>query len=123
RDDPLLRWVAGLCVYSLVGDPRDGSLVVTPSSSPEQGDFTAGASISQQIVTQHLANTAVAAAALGETDAAYLDELAATRADLDPGLRVGSWGQLQEWKEDLDQPNNTHRHVSHQWSLFPGGAV
>ena len=123
RAYPMLRSVAEFWFDFLVVDPRDGSLVVTPSYSPEQGDFTAGASISQQIVTQHLANTAAAAAALGETDAAFLDELAATRADLDPGLRVGSWGQLQEWKEDLDQPNNTHRHVSHLWALFPGGAV
>ncbi|MFF2268544.1 glycoside hydrolase N-terminal domain-containing protein [Cellulosimicrobium cellulans] len=123
RAYPMLRSVSEFWFDFLVVDPRDGSLVVTPSYSPEQGDFTAGASISQQIVTQHLANTAAAASALGETDSAFLDELAATRADLDPGLRVGSWGQLQEWKEDLDEPNNTHRHVSHLWALFPGGAV
>ncbi|MBD5785112.1 glycoside hydrolase N-terminal domain-containing protein [Cellulosimicrobium terreum] len=123
RAYPMLRSVSEFWFDFLVVDPRDGSLVVSPSYSPEQGDFTAGASISQQIVTQHLANTAAAAEALGETDAAFLDQLAATRADLDPGLRVGSWGQLQEWKEDLDEPNNTHRHVSHLWALFPGGAV
>jgi alpha-L-fucosidase 2 len=42
---------------------------------------------------------------------------------LDPGLRVGSWGQLQEWKADLDDPAGTHRHLSHLFALYPGEQV
>ncbi len=34
--------------------------------------------------------------------------------------RVGRHGQLQEWLEDIDDPENTHRHVSHLWGLHPG---
>jgi alpha-L-fucosidase 2 len=30
---------------------------------------------------------------------------------------------LQEWKEDLDDPNNTHRHVSHLFALYPGHQI
>ncbi|MBD8079376.1 glycosyl hydrolase family 95 catalytic domain-containing protein [Cellulosimicrobium arenosum] len=123
RTYPMLKSIARFWFDFLTVDPRDGSLVVSPSFSPEQGQFTAGASISQQIVTQVLANTAEAAALVGEDDATFLDELESTRAELDPGLRIGSWGQLQEWKEDIDDPNNTHRHVSHLWALFPGDAV
>jgi alpha-L-fucosidase 2 len=44
----------------------------------------------------------------------------AARARLDPGTRIGSWGQLQEWKEDWDDPRNDHRHVSHLFGLHPG---
>ncbi len=42
---------------------------------------------------------------------------------LDPGLRVGKWGQLQEWKQDLDDPKDDHRHVSHLFALHPGHAI
>ena len=32
-------------------------------------------------------------------------------------------GQLQEWLEDVDDPQNTHRHVSHLWGLHPGHEI
>jgi alpha-L-fucosidase 2 len=33
---------------------------------------------------------------------------------------VGKHGQLQEWLEDWDAPNNAHRHMSPLWGLYPG---
>jgi hypothetical protein len=42
---------------------------------------------------------------------------------LDRGLRVGSWGQLQEWLADLDDARDDHRHVSHLFALHPGHAI
>jgi alpha-L-fucosidase 2 len=36
---------------------------------------------------------------------------------------IGRWGQLQEWKEDVDDPQNTHRHVSHLFALHPGKQI
>jgi alpha-L-fucosidase 2 len=36
---------------------------------------------------------------------------------------VGRWGQLQEWVEDLDDPKNDHRHVSHLFALYPGAQI
>lgn len=27
--------------------------------------------------------------------------------------RIGSWGQLQEWQTDRDNPKDEHRHTSH----------
>jgi alpha-L-fucosidase 2 len=32
---------------------------------------------------------------------------------------VGQYGQLQEWLDDVDDPNDHHRHVSHLYGLFP----
>ncbi len=29
-------------------------------------------------------------------------------------------GQVKEWIEDKDDPNNKHRHVSHLWGIYPG---
>ena len=34
-----------------------------------------------------------------------------------------STGQLQEWLEDIDDPNEHHRHVSHLWGLYPGREI
>jgi alpha-L-fucosidase 2 len=36
---------------------------------------------------------------------------------------VGRLGQLQEWLEDRDDPDDHHRHVSHLWGLHPGSEI
>ncbi|WP_320065601.1 glycoside hydrolase family 95 protein [Micromonospora sp. RTGN7] len=110
-------WRANLHV-----DPRDGKLVVSPSYSPEQGDFSAGASMSEQIVWDLLTNTIEASTTLG-VDAPLRARWQTLLSRLDPGLRVGSWGQLQEWKADWDSPTNDHRHVSHLYALHPGRQI
>ncbi|MEU0877184.1 glycoside hydrolase family 95 protein [Lentzea sp. NPDC005914] len=121
RAYPMLRSLSQFWMDELVADPRDGKLVVSPSYSPEQGPFSAGASMSQQIVHDLLTNTAEAATTLGDRD--FAAQVKSTVDRLDPGLRVGSWGQLQEWKSDWDDPTNTHRHVSHLFALHPGRQI
>lgn len=116
---PVLQEAAEFWLAFLHRDPRDGTLVVSPSYSPEHGPFTAGAAMSQQIVWDLLANVVDAAQVLGMDATRYRSTL----AQLDPGLRIGSWGQLQEWKSDLDDPDNRHRHVSHLFAVFPGRQV
>ncbi|MFI6324072.1 glycosyl hydrolase family 95 catalytic domain-containing protein [Nonomuraea sp. NPDC050556] len=116
---PAMREAALFWVDNLHVDPRDGKLVVSPSYSPEHGDFSAGASMSQQIVFDLFTNVLSAASALGEDE----PEVRAALARLDPGLRVGSWGQLQEWKTDWDSATDDHRHVSHLFALHPGNQI
>lgn len=119
---PVMKEAAAFWLDQLRTDPRDGTLVVTPSYSPEHGDFTVGAAMSQQIVHDLLTNTLQAARVLGD-DPALRTRLEQTLDRLDPGLRVGSWGQLQEWKDDLDDPGDDHRHVSHLYALHPGRQI
>ena len=121
RAYPVMKSAAQLWIDALVRDPRDGSLVVSPSYSPEHGDFTVGAAMSQQLVHELFANTRAAATLLGDTK--FVGELNRALESLDPGLRIGSWGQLQEWKQDLDDPKSQHRHVSHLYALFPGDEI
>ena len=121
RAFPIMKSLVEFWADELVTDPRDGKLVVSPSFSPEQGPFSAGASISQQIVWDLFTNTRAAARTLGDT--AVAGSTGTILAKLDPGLRVGSWGQLQEWKSDWDDPKNTHRHVSHLFALHPGHQI
>jgi alpha-L-fucosidase 2 len=48
--------------------------------------------------------------------------LAEKRAKL-LGPKIGRWGQLQEWMEDVDDPDNKHRHVSHMLAVYPGRQI
>jgi alpha-L-fucosidase 2 len=36
---------------------------------------------------------------------------------------IGQYGQLQEWFNDWDDPNDKHRHLSHLFGLYPGSQV
>ncbi|MFJ1843716.1 glycosyl hydrolase family 95 catalytic domain-containing protein [Streptomyces sp. NPDC088146] len=119
---PAMKEAAEFWLANLRTDPRDGLLVVTPSYSPEHGDFTAGAAMSQQIVHDLLTNTLEAARTLGDAPA-FRSRLETALDRLDPGLRIGSWGQLQEWKTDRDDPADDHRHVSHLFALHPGRQI
>jgi alpha-L-fucosidase 2 len=118
---PVMKGAAEFWLDALVEDPKTGKLVVSPSYSPEHGPFTAGASMSQQIVFDLFANSRAAALLLG--DKATAARMDAALAKLDRGLRVGSWGQLQEWRADLDDARDDHRHVSHLFALHPGRAI
>ena len=58
---------------------------------------------------------------LGE-DGEYAAHLKARLGELAP-MQVGRWGQLQEWMNDWDNPNDQHRHVSHLYGLFPSNQI
>jgi len=118
---PVMKGAAEFWLDALVTDPRDGKLIVSPSYSPEHGPFTAGAAMSQQIVADLFVNTAAAARLVGDKPfAVRVDE---ALAKLDPGLRIGKHGQLQEWKADIDDMKDDHRHVSQLFALHPGHAI
>ena len=60
-----MKGAAEFWLATLVTDPRDGRLVVSPSYSPEHGPFTAGAAMSQQIVADLFTNCSEAAKLVG----------------------------------------------------------
>lgn len=105
--------------YLTEGD--NSYLVSTPSYSPEHGGISKGASMDHQIAWDLLNNTITACEILG-IDADFKNEITAVRDKIAPPT-IGSWGQLQEWMEDVDDPNNHHRHVSHLFALHPGKQI
>ncbi|HYH55493.1 MAG TPA: glycoside hydrolase family 95 protein, partial [Anseongella sp.] len=117
---PLMKEASLFWMDYLVED-GEGRLVSMPSYSPEHGGISAGASMDHQIAWDLLNNCAAAAEVL-KTDAAFAKKAAAVRDMILPP-QVGRWGQLQEWKEDLDDPANHHRHISHLFALFPGKQI
>ncbi|HWJ27430.1 MAG TPA: hypothetical protein VNS32_12870, partial [Flavisolibacter sp.] len=38
-------------------------------------------------------------------------------------MHVGQYGQLQEWLDDVDNPKDHHRHISHLYGLFPSNQI
>lgn len=96
----------------------DGRLVVPDGWSPEHGPTEDGVSYNQQIVWDLFNNYVDATAALG-IDKTYGAKIAAMRDKL-VGPKIGKWGQLQEWMDDKDDPNDHHRHTSNLFAVFPG---
>jgi alpha-L-fucosidase 2 len=122
---PLMKDIAAYWQAHLKLLP-DGRLVAPDGWSPEHGPEEDGVSYDQQIIWDLFNNTAEAANTLG-IDKPLRDQLAATRDKL-AAPRIGSWGQLLEWLDEkrdpvLDTPNDTHRHVSHLFALYPGRQI
>lgn len=70
-------------------------------------------------IIRSLFRDCVEAAHVLDTDKEFAARLAAVLPRIAPN-QVGQYGQLQEWLEDKDNPENSHRHVSHLWSVYPG---
>jgi len=126
---PILKGACEFFLDTLVKDPKTGWMVTNPSLSPENnhgqgsGSLCAGPTMDMQILRALFAATADAAGVLG-TDAAFVAEIAAMKARLIPN-RVGSQGQLMEWKDEWDAGAKDlhHRHVSHLFGLFPDAQI
>ena len=125
---PVIKGTADFYLDYLQTDPRNGYLVVVPSVSPEHGPMgkkspiTAGCTMDTQIVRDALSSTLQASEILGLDEADYRAKLQETLAKLPP-MAVGQYGQLQEWIEDGDDPNDQHRHISHLYGLYPSDQI
>jgi alpha-L-fucosidase 2 len=118
---PLLKGAAQFFVEYLIKDPKTGWLVTSPSFSPEQGGLCNGPTMDNQLV-RALFNYTIEAARILDVDTAFAAKLVDLRAKLPPN-QIGQNGQLQEWLDDVDKPNNNHRHMSPLWALYPGNDI
>jgi len=100
----------------------DGKLVVPHGWSPEHGpENVDGVSYCQEMVWDLFSNYVAATEALGIDDE-YGKKIAGLRERL-LVPQIGKWGQLQEWMEDIDDPNDGHRHTSHLFAVYPGQQI
>ena len=117
---PIMKEAAQFWLDYLTKD-EDGFLISSPSYSPEHGGISTGAYMDIEIAWDIFTNCIKACEELG-LDNGFKEKLIAGKSKLLP-LKIGKWGQLQEWKEDVDDPTNKHRHVSHLYALYPGTQV
>lgn len=126
---PLMSGAAQFGLDMLVPGP-DGSLVTSPSTSPENryrtpagyvGATTIGSTADLAILRELFTKTIAAATVLG-VDAPFRTQLQQTLRRLAP-YRVGASGALQEWFFDWPDADPKHRHQSHLFGLYPGTTI
>ncbi len=147
---PLMKGAAEFFVDFLVMDPREPTdqyapwnnqgrpqwgkyLLTNPSHSPEQankllddnGELVAGTTMDNQLIRGLFSYVIEASEILG-VDAELRETLKEKRSLLPPN-QIGQYGQLQEWLEDVDVPENPviggHRHLSPLLGMFPGDEI
>lgn len=125
---PVIKGTADFYMDYMQPHPKYNNwLVNVPSVSPEQAPYgkssniIAGCTMDNQICFDALSNTLTSAKILGE-DESYQQKLKET-IDRLPPMQIGKYEQLQEWLDDLDDPRNQHRHISHLYGLFPSNQI
>ena len=122
---PILKGAAEFYLDYMV--EHHGQLIVTPSTSPEhagvgkKSTITAGCTMDTQIARDALSQALYAARILN-TDNELQQQLADAIAKL-PEMKIGRHGQLQEWRQDIDDPKDQHRHISHLYGLYPSNQI
>ena len=120
---PTMKGAAVFYLNSMVEEPVSGNkyLVTAPSASPENahGGYNVcfGPTMDNQIIRDVFNYTIEASKVLGK-DEDFRARMEAAVKRLPP-TRTGKYGQIMEWFEDWDNPNDKHRHVSHLYGLFP----
>ncbi len=129
RAYPVLKEASEFLLDYMVPD-QQGRLVTGPSISPEnQYKLPDGTSASLTMgpymdteIAHALFGRAIQASELLGVDADFRNRLATARQQLPP-LKIGKYGQLQEWLEDYDERDPGHRHISHLFALHPGNQI
>ena len=133
---PVMKGAAEFFLDVLV-ENEDGYLITSPSISPEHShggtnkdglssnrtgaSLCTGPTMDMEILRDLFANCIKASEILA-VDENFRKQVAETRGRLAP-LKVGRYGQLQEWQKDWDNPNDPHSHVSHLYGLFPSSQI
>ncbi|MDA3879985.1 MAG: glycoside hydrolase family 95 protein [Prolixibacteraceae bacterium] len=118
---PIIKDAALFFVDFLIEDPETGYLISTPSNSPENGGLVAGPAMDHQII-RSLFKIAIKANEMTDNDQQFASTLKSKLDSIAPD-QIGQYGHLQEWMDDIDDPDNHHRHVSHLWGVHPGKEI
>jgi alpha-L-fucosidase 2 len=130
RAYPILKEAAQFYLDFLVEDPRTHHLCAGPCSSPEnryltpdvtQADVDIAPAMAQEIVYDVFSNL-IQAGELLEIDAPFRAKVSTARDRLAP-LKIGKYGQIQEWSQDFDEADPGHRHMSQLFALHPAARI
>jgi len=125
---PVMRGAVEFYLSFLIEEPKHKWLVVCPSVSPEnapsshpESSISAGTTMDNQLLFDLFTKT-IRAARILDTDKKFITEINNALKRLSP-MQIGQYGQLQEWIEDWDNPQDHHRHVSHLYGVYPSNQI
>ncbi len=125
---PTMKEAARFLNQIMVRNPNNTNWMICPSLSPENehphhATTAAGVTMDNELIHDLFNHVIDASAILGKKeDKAFTDSLQNKLDGMLP-LQTGRWGQLQEWKDDWDNPDDKHRHVSHLYALYPSNQI
>lgn len=121
---------AALFFVDYLTENDEGELVTCPSVSPEntyktesgaKGCLCSGPSMDTEILTVLFRNVIESSKLLGR-DGEFAAELETLLQKLPP-LKIGKYGQIQEWAKDYEEVEIGHRHISHLFALYPADLI
>ncbi len=129
RAYPFFKEVAAFYESYLIEDDS-GTLQAVPSQSPEN-NFKGADNVPSSLCVSSTMDIQLARNALhyalrsAEQLGVDPEKQALWTSMLDklPPPKIGRKGQLQEWNEDFEECEPSHRHVSHLIGLYPGDAI
>jgi alpha-L-fucosidase 2 len=126
---PLMKGAAQFMLHWMLTDPKSGYLITNPSTSPENTIKINGkeyqlsmATTMDMSIIRELFTALIKSSTILKTDDKFRNELIEATKKLYP-YHIGQYGQLQEWFNDWDDPNDKHRHLSHLFGLYPGSQI
>lgn len=126
---PLMKGAAEFCLDWMIED-KDGHLITSPSTSPENkyvtpagfvGATMYGGAADLAMIRECLVQTRKATFVLNN-DFAFRNRIEHALEKLLP-YKIGEKGQLQEWYYDWEDQDPRHRHQSHLFGLYPGSHI
>lgn len=138
---PIMKEAAEFWLENMV--EYKGHYIIAPSVSAEHGvevkegafvDYstTNGEQVKGKVMTvpsyqdiemvYDLYTNVIKASECLDVDKKLREKILVARSKLLP-LRVGRYGQLQEWVYDVDNPRDHHRHIAHLYGLYPGNMI
>jgi alpha-L-fucosidase 2 len=131
RAFPAIQEVAHFYSDWIIEDPRDGTLISAPSTSPENRYINAkdepvatclGSAMDQQVIAEVFDNY-IKACEILKMESDLLEKIKGQRQRLRPGFVIGSDGRILEWDREYKEMEPGHRHMSHLYGFHPGTAV
>ncbi len=127
---PFIKDIALFYLDFLAEHPEKGWLVTGPTYSPEnlfiapdgnRGHVDVGVTMSNAIIREVFGNFVEASKILNK-DEAIRAEIESKLPRLAP-YQIGKYGQLQEWINDYNEYEPSHRHLSPLYPLYPGSQI
>jgi alpha-L-fucosidase 2 len=131
RAFPAITEVARFYSDWIIEDPRDGKLISSPSTSPEnrfvnsKGKLVStclGSAMDQQVIAEVFDNY-IQACEILQVKNTFLDKVKQQREQLRPGFVIGNDGRILEWDREYQESEPGHRHMSHLYGFHPGISV